>query len=53
MFKFDLMKFSGYSNRRLYFSSRRNNNVYYFEFSWNYIKFIFDKTKIKYVGLVY
>ncbi len=53
MFKFDLMKFKGIKGNRLYFSSRTSNMIYYFEFSWEYIKSIFNNTKIKYVGLVY
>lgn len=54
MVKFDLMKPYGIKNNRIYFKSRTNDNLYYFEFSWKYIKqHLFNSTTIKWVGLVY
>lgn len=53
MFKFDLMKFIGFRGNRIYFRSKTKPNVcYFFEFSWKHIKFIFNITKTKYIGLV-
>lgn len=54
MVKFDLMKPHGIKNNRIYFKSRTNDNLYYFEFSWKYIKqHLFNSTTIKWIGLVY
>lgn len=54
MVKFDLMKPYGIRNNRIYFKSRTNDNLYYFEFSWKYIKqHLFNSNTIKWIGLVY
>lgn len=54
MIKFDRMKLIGFSKNKIHFQSRTDKSkYYYFEFSFKYIKNIFNRAITKYIGLVY
>ena len=46
---FDYMVFKGLKGNRLYFSSTTSNTLYYFKFSWKYIKSLFNRNI--YIGI--
>lgn len=46
---FDYMVLKGLKGNRLYFSSTTTNTLYYFEFSWKYVKNLFKRNV--YIGL--